>query len=57
MKSVLRGAYEKVCRTILQGCVRLRRDIRQLESDVIVIISLVLDSLDRLASNPDIRIM
>ena len=31
---LLRGAYEKVCRTILQGCVRLRRDIRQLESEV-----------------------
>ena len=31
---MLRGAYVKVCRTILQGCVRLRRDIRQLESEV-----------------------
>ena len=31
---MLRGVYVKVCRTLLQGCVRLRRDIRQLESEV-----------------------
>ena len=34
MSKMLRGAYEKVCRTILQCCLRLRRDIRQLESEV-----------------------
>ena len=31
---LLRGMYVKVCRMLLQGCMRLRHDIRQLESEV-----------------------
>ena len=31
---LLQGVYVKVCRTLLQGCMRLRHDIRQLESEV-----------------------
>ena len=34
MKILIRGACVKVCRTLLQGCVRLRQDSRELESEV-----------------------
>ena len=33
-KKMIRGACVKVCRTLLQGCVRLRQDSRELESEV-----------------------